>query len=299
MRRKNDDIRGSEYMDDTRPAPDRRRYVIGLGWLILALVILVALAPQAASLFLTISRESNPGAYANVMAAFADETALEPLPTYTPPPTYTPLPTYTPMPTATNTPTPTPIPPALIIQQLESKAQLVVVSKALSKRGFHVGVKSGLCSHGADFNAHGIIEAGIDFEAVDADSVSYDAASQTYALRLPAPEYTSCRIEYIRLVENSFSICNPDFDRARQFAEIQVMNDLLEAADEDGLIADARQQSALVLGDFVRQITGKRVEVSFERQGSQAKRDESCQPSLPVGWRYDRINDVWRKQDGR
>ena len=282
-------------------------------WLLLGVVLLYFLSPLFARGFLALSRQANESAY---FAALSDVLQSEesfqlptytPLPTYTqlpthtalpthtPRPTYTPFPTVTDTPTLTSTPTPTLIPPALIIQQMESQAQLVVVKNEITRRNFHVGVDDGLCSHGGDFTAQGVIEAGIDFDDINADSVSYDSRSQTYTLKLPAPEFTSCRIEYIRLIKNSFSMCNPDWDRARRLAEVQVMNEFVDESEEDGLLVEARDNTELILGEFVRNFTGKPVNVEFAKQKSSPKLDASCRPRASGGWRYNRFKNEWEK----
>ena len=273
----------------------KRRAIRLLPWFLLGLALLYFLSPWLARAFLEVSKSANESAYYQVLSKYMGEAELLTLPTSTPRPTYTPQPTYTPVPTATHTPTPTPIPPAFIIQRMETQAQLVVVKDEVAKRNFHVGVKDGLCSHGGDFTAQGVIEAGIDFDAIDDDSVTYDSASQTYTLKLPAPEFTSCRIEYIRLIKNSFSMCNPDWDRARTLAEVQVMSEFVKQSQEDGLLEDAAERSELILGDFVRVLTGKRVEVTFDKQKASPKRDSSCRPSAGGGWRYYRAKNVWQK----
>ncbi len=258
------------------------------------IALLYLLSPVLARVFLEVSKTANESAYYDVLSEYLGESEMLSLPTSTPRPTYTPQPTYTPVPTATNTPTP--IPPAFIIQGLETQAQLVVVKDELAKRNFHVGVKDGLCSHGGDFTAQGVIEAGIDFDEIDDDSLTYDSRSQTYTLELPAPEFTSCRIEYIRLVENSFSMCSPDWDRARTLAEVQVMRNFVAESLEDGLLDDAAERSELILGDFVRTLTGKRVRISFEKQKSSLKRDSSCRPSAGGGWRYNKAQNIWERR---
>ncbi|MCY3833727.1 MAG: DUF4230 domain-containing protein [Chloroflexi bacterium] len=286
---------------DTRPIyavegqSSSRRKLAWLGWIVAAAVLLYFMSPWIARAFLELSRSANESAYYDVLSDYMAEAEFLTLPTHTPMPTYTPPPTYTPVPTATNTPTPTPLPPAFIIQRMETQSQLVVVKDEVAKRNFHVGVKDGLCSHGGDFTAQGVIEAGIDFDEIDDESVTYNSRSQTYTLKLPAPEFTSCRIEYIRLVENSFSMCNPDWDRARTLAEVQVMRDFVAQSLEDGLLEDAAERSELILGDFVRTLTGKRVQVTFEKQRSSPKRDASCRPSAGGGWHYNRVKNVWEK----
>lgn len=273
--------------------PPRRSKFAFLGWAVAALVLLYLLSPVLARVFLEVSKSANESAYYDVLSKYMGEAELITLPTQTPLATYTPQPTYTPVPTATNTPTPTPIPAAFIIQRMETQSQLVVVKDEIAKRNFHVGVKDGICSHGGDFTAQGVIEAGIDFDELDEDSVSYNPRSQSYSLKLPAPEFTSCRIEYIRLVKNSFSMCNPDWDLARTLAEVQVMRDFVAQSLEDGLLEDAAEKSELILGEFVRALTGKRVQVSFQKQRASPKRDASCRPSAGGGWTYIRAKNVW------
>lgn len=301
-----------DFFDDEDPEPGRP-YLLWLGWLVAGIVLLYVFSPWLGKALLTISRSANQPAYFDALSEIVGSEESFQLPTYTPRPTYTalpthtPRPTYTPFPTATNThtpthtptptftPSPTPVPPAFIIQQLETQAQLVVVKDELTNRGFHVGVNDGLCSHGGDFTAHGVIEAGLDFDEIDADSVTYDPRSQSYTLKLPAPELTSCRIEYIRLVKNSFSMCSPDWDRTRTLAEVQVMSGFVKHAREDGLLEEAAERSELILGEFVRTLTGQRVNVVFEQRRASPKLDASCRPRAIGGWRYNSAKNIWQR----
>lgn len=266
------------------------------------IVILFLVSPQIASFFLSISRAANHSAHNEVLVSFLDpRPTFTPLPTYTLPPTQTPLPTHTPLPTLTPRPTytpfptPTPIPAAFVIQQLETQAQLVVVHNETSMRELKLGVEDGLCSHGGVFTVHGVIEAGIDFDSIDEDSVSYDSAQESYLLSLPAPVYTSCRIEYIRLRENSFSLCNPDWDRARIFAEAQAMMELLKRSQDDELLDEAEERSTELLGDFIRTITGKPVNVIVEERIGKPQMSASCAPDVPSDWYHDISANVWKR----
>lgn len=285
-----------------------RVYKYGCGGILIFILALFVGSPGLASFFLSLSRAANPGAHNDVLESFLDPrptytlrptyTPLPtstPLPTHTPRPTQTPLPTHTPRPTYTPFPSPTPIPLAFIIQQLETQAQLVVAQNEVAMPDFHVGVDIGLCSHGADFKADGVIEAGIDFAAIDENRMSYDPELQVYSLALPAPEYTSCRIEYVRLQDNTLSFCNPDWDRVRIFAEVQAMAQFLKESDERGLLQEAANRSAEVLGDFVHTLAGKPVNIEFDERIDKPKISASCAPSVPNGWYYDDTNQVWKK----
>lgn len=289
----------TKYGDDNNPIS----YVkIGVGLAIFGIIMLFALSPQIASFFLSLSRAANHSAHNEILASFLDprptytlHPTYTPLPTLTPLPTQTPLPTHTPRPTYTPFPTPTPIPLAFVIKQLETQAQLVLVENIIAMREFHVGVADGLCSHGGEFTVQGVIEAGIDFAAIDEDHVSYDSNERSYSLVLPAPEFTSCRIEHIRLRENSFSMCNPDWDRARIFAEIQAMAEFLLESNDDDLLQEAADRSAEVLGDFVHTLTGRPVDVKFEERDGKPIISSSCVPEVPKGWYYDNSNNLWKR----
>ena len=170
-----------------------------------------------------------------------------------------------------------------------------MVQNVIAIREIQVDVEDGLCSHGGEFTVQGVIEAGIDFAAIDEDHVSYDSDQQSYLLKLPAPEFTSCRIEHIRLRENSFSLCNPDWDRARMFAEIQAMAEFLRESNEDDLLQKAAERSREVLGEFVRTVTGRPVVVTFEERSGKPIISSSCSPEAPSGWHYDNSESVWMR----
>ncbi|MYE27109.1 MAG: DnaJ domain-containing protein, partial [Chloroflexi bacterium] len=266
-----------------------RYYKYGCGAVLIVIIVVFLGSPGLASFFLSLSRAADPGAHNDVLVSFLDprptytrhptytplptltplpthtpRSTQMPLPTHTPRSTQTPLPTHTPRPTYTPFPSPTPIPLAFIIQQIETQAQLVVVQNEVAMRDFHVGVDVGLCSHGADFTAYGVIEAGIDFAAINEDRVRFHPDKREYSLELPAPEYTSCRIEYIRLRDNSLSLCRPDWDRVRIFAEAQAMREFMKESEEDGMLNEAADRSIQILKDFVATITGLPVKATVE-----------------------------------
>ncbi len=292
----------SKYDDASNPLSPVK---IGFGLAIAGIVILFLISPQIASFFLSLSRAANHNAHNQVLESFLDprptytlRPTYTPLPTQTQLPTLTPWPTHTPRPTYTPYPTPTPIPLAFVIQQLETQAQLVVVQNEIALREFDVGVDDGLCSHGGEFTVQGVIEAGIDFAAIDENRVSYNADERSYLLELPAPEVTSCRIEYIRLRENSFSICNPDWDRARLFAEVQAMSQFLKESEEADLLQEAAERSTEVLGDFVHTLTGRPVNIRFEERDGKPIISSSCAPEAPSGWYHDTSRNVWKRIGG-
>ena len=48
---------------------------------------------------------------------------------------------------------------------------MVLISVELARADIHVGIRRGLCSHGADYAAQVVIEAGIDFVGVEKDDI--------------------------------------------------------------------------------------------------------------------------------
>ena len=245
-----------------------------------------------------------------------------PLPTYTPlatntlRPTYTALPTFTPFPTSTpsaipsstptetytpiptHTPTQTPIPSRIIIEDIQPMGQLVVVSVEVARADIHVVVEAGrLCDHNADYVAQGVIEAGINFSALDEDNIRFDWATDSYTLQLPAPGLISCRIEYIRQYSNSFSFCNPDWDKVRMIAHYEAIRSFVDRVLEEGLLKRAEDQAEVVLGSFVHSITGKPVNVTYDAKITPPEHPSSCEPDIPRGYSFNDDTNEWVKGD--
>ena len=94
------------------------------------------------------------------------------------------------------------------------------------------------CGYGASHVVQGTIEAGIDLTKIGANDLRYDAARQTYVLTVPPPELTSCRVDYIRQYDQSFTECTVDWDEARLLANYMALTQFRDEAIEGG-VADA------------------------------------------------------------
>ena len=117
-------------------------------------------------------------------------------PTATATSTYTPTPTNTSTNTPTNTPTITPIPPARILKGIQESGQLITIKAERAQIGLEVRYRGNIaCEYSATHASVGVIEAGINLEAINADSISYDFSSNAYTIIVPAPTIASCRIE--------------------------------------------------------------------------------------------------------
>lgn len=227
-------------------------------------------------------------------------------PTYTPMPSYTPYPTYTPLPTATptarptNTPTITPYPPASILASIRNNAHLITMREEQVRVDIEVRYPaSAACEYSAMHVAEGVIEAGIDLEAIDEDSISYDFFSHTHTISLPAATISSCRIEYINqyLQEGGGTpVCfaNDWMDMQDIGLHLTMKQFVREALEEDGILEMAEENAAIVLGNLVRQITGSRVLIEFADAPDEPIIPQSCKPELPQGWEKD-AEGKWRK----
>jgi hypothetical protein len=133
----------------------------------------------------------------------------------------------------------------------------------------------------------GAVEAGIDLTRINESSLVFDAVRDMYILTVPAPQLTSCRVDYIRQYERSTTVCPVDWDEARLLANYISLIDFRDTAVEGGILIRAETETRLVLGNFVRLLTGKNVEVRFEQAEATpeaASYPQSCAPLAPQGW---------------
>lgn len=173
-----------------------------------------------------------------------------------------------------------------IITGIQPLGQLVNVSVQLAKADITVRVTQGVlnaCGFSANHVAQGTIEAGFDLTQVSEEDITYDAARNTFIIRLPAPQITSCRVDYIRQYAQSFTACAPDWDAARLLANYTAINAFRADAIEGGILDRARSEARLVLGNFVQLLTGSSVEIIYEEPGTTVI-PASCNPDVPEGW---------------
>ncbi len=215
-------------------------------------------------------------------------TALPPLPTYTPYPTYTVPPTSTP----TNTATPIPV-----LQYIQEMGQLVVISAEFARGDIHVAVNDGACSHGADHVAEGVIETGIDFNAIDEDNIERHFFTGDYTIELPPPVVTSCRMDYIRQYEGSFTLCGANWDTVRMLAQYQAMSDFISRIEENRILERAENHASIIVGSFVSGLTGRNAQIVFEPGDDEPTLPSSCKPEIPEGWHFDEASRAWSQSN--
>ncbi|MCY3917887.1 MAG: DUF4230 domain-containing protein [Chloroflexi bacterium] len=185
--------------------------------------------------------------------------------------------------------------PITIVNSIRGIGQLVTVTSEVAKVDFEVELRRGFLNF-AGFSAKhivdGAIEAGIDFDAITEDSMSYE--NDAYTLTLPAPVITSCRVEYIKQNQHSFTLLLADWDMLRRIAHAEAIEGFAAEMIEKGILKRAEEETELRLGDFVREVTGKPVHILFEAQGNEPQLPDSCKPYTPSGWGKDE-NGSWKR----
>ena len=114
--------------------------------------------------------------------------------------------------------------PLTIVNSIQGMGQLVTVTSEVAKTDLKIEIKRGplnLGGYSANHIAVGAIEAGINFDEIDEDSIRREG--DTYTLTLPASVITSCRIEHIDQNRHSFTLLSADWDMVRQMAQAEAL----------------------------------------------------------------------------
>lgn len=190
-----------------------------------------------------------------------------------------------------------------IVNGIQPMGQLVSISAQVAKADIFVGVQQGAlnaCGFSVNHVAQGTIEAGIDLNQLAEDSISYDEATKTYTITLPAAQLTSCRVDYIDQYDNSTTACSADWDAARQLAQYEAISEFAKDSLEGGILDRAQKQAQLTLGNFVQFLhragvgSEATVKIVFDKSKS-SPIPSSCSPQPPQGWVYDEAAKIWTK----
>ncbi len=191
-----------------------------------------------------------------------------------------------------------------IVTGIQPLGQLVSVSSQLAVADIEVNVSQGAlnaCAFGANHVVQGAVEAGIDLTQLSENNIRYDAERDVYVITIPPPQLTSCRVDYIRQYERSFTTCNVDWDEARLIAQYLTLIQFRDTAVEGGILRRAESETRLVLGNFIRLVTGSEVEIVFEEPSLTtaepgALYPPSCSPDVPAGWSIN-PNGEWTRSN--
>ncbi|MEO8392954.1 MAG: DUF4230 domain-containing protein [Chloroflexota bacterium] len=185
-----------------------------------------------------------------------------------------------------------------IVQGIQPLGELVSVSVQLAKADVKVSVSTGVLgagSYSANHVVQGAVEAGVDLTQIGANNLGYDATKDSYTLIVPEPQLTSCRIDYIRQYDWSATLLNVDWDEARLMANYMALVDFREDAIKGGILERAQAETQLVLGNFVRAVSGHPVDIVFQKPETPVT-PPSCEPDPPAGWVFFPDTNVWNKQ---
>ena len=180
-----------------------------------------------------------------------------------------------------------------IINNLQGMGQLVTVKAEVAKTDVRISIHGGILNFGyysANHIAVGVIEAGIDFDALNDDSVRFE--NDAYTVILPAPIITSCRIEHIDQNEYSFTLLAADWDAVRQLAQSEAIVQFAKEMIEKGILGKAKEETTIRIGDFASSLTGKPVNIEYTTATAEPILPPSCEPDPPSGWEKDE-NGEW------
>ena len=235
-------------------------------------------------------------------ATYTNTPSSTPTPTKSPTPTSTPTNTPTPTATPTNTPTQTatptatptntPIPPSRILKGIEESGQLITTKAERAAIEIEVRYRANIaCEYSAKHAAVGVIEAGINLEAINEDSITYNFVDNSYLIIAPAPAISSCRIEeidqYIQEGGGTATCFANEWMDMEDIARHLAMKRFVADVSDDDTLERAGKQAEFVLGNLIRELTGGRVHIEYAEVPDMHIIPESCQPKLPLGWRQD------------
>ncbi len=182
-----------------------------------------------------------------------------------------------------------------IISSLRGIGRLVTVTSDPHTREVHIGVKqgfAGLTSYGANHVAEGIIEAGIDFTKIRTNGLRCE---DTCTLTVPHPTITNCTITRLRQTEQSFAIGRRDWELLEELGRYEAIQLFIDDVKELDILDKAKEETEIVLGEFVSGITGKLVDVQFQSEPDSLVNGDTCQPDSPFGWT--KVDGVWSQND--
>lgn len=185
-----------------------------------------------------------------------------------------------------------------VLTGIQPLGQLVSISLQLAQADVNVNVGQGAlnaCGFSVNHVVQGAVEAGVDLTAMGEDNITYDESANTYTVTLPHPELTSCRIDYIRQYDRSFTTCNVDWDEARLLASYAAISNFRDSSIEGGVLERAQNEARLVIANFITLVTGAEVEVEFMERDESRRTTPSCTPVLPAGWQVDPTTGQWLK----
>lgn len=183
----------------------------------------------------------------------------------------------------------------VIVNGIRGISKLVTVEGDIGTTDVKVEIHQGFLNAGyysANHIAIGAIEAGIDFDKIDEDNISF--RDDAYFLTLPAPIISSCRIDHIDQNRHSFTLLSADWDMVRQLAQHDAIIQFADEMIEAGILDRAEKEAETQIGDFVSELTGKPTSIEFASREGELQLPLSCTPMTPSGWAKD-SDGAWKR----
>ena len=162
-----------------------------------------------------------------------------------------------------------------------------------------VGVRSGLfnvCGVSVDHVVEGTIEAGIELAQISSVDITHEIIPDSWVLRVGPAKLHSCRIDYIRQLGHSLTVCRQDWDEYRLLAESDSITKIRDEALAEELLSKAEREAGLVLTNFLSAVTGTdNITIAFESEPD-PDLPPSCQREPPTGWKFDEESDSWVRE---
>lgn len=188
-----------------------------------------------------------------------------------------------------------------ILSGIQTNSQFVSLTVQLAKANISVGVEqrglldNNLCGYSGTYVAQGTIRAGIDLTQIKEADISFDEANQTYHIKLPAAQLMSCSVDYIDQYAGTTTLCpGIDWDENRQLASFWAKTEFINDSIDGQILSRAEGQAELGIGNFIKSITGKNVEIDFSESVNTID-DSTCQAEPPEGWVQNAETGTWSK----
>ncbi|MYD09438.1 MAG: DUF4230 domain-containing protein [Chloroflexi bacterium] len=185
--------------------------------------------------------------------------------------------------------------PVIVVKQTRAIAELVTVSSEIGTTDIDVEIHQGFLNAGyysASHIAIGAVDAGINFEKFTEDAI--ELRDDTYTIKLPAPEITSCRIEYIDQNQHSLTLLSADWDMVRQIAHAEAIDGFARDMIEEGILERAAEEAEFRIGEFILNLTGLNSTFEFDAASGNSELPDSCKPVPPSGWAKD-TDGAWKQ----
>lgn len=182
-----------------------------------------------------------------------------------------------------------------IMSSLRGIGDLITVTSEDHRTIFRVAISQGILNSGAysaDHEAHGVIEAGIDFTRLRSDGL---VCGETCVMTVPHPTITRCIITRLRQSDQSLAIGPRDWETLEEIGQFVAIESFIDKVRELRIIEQSKEQTEVLLGELVAGLVGKPVSVVFADHPARLVTGDTCQPTFPDRYLRDEEGD-WRRR---